>query len=150
MQHNGEETITRATLDLLYNISRELTAALDLDTVLRRVINLSVSNVGAVNGSIIVLDESGVPIEGVISVGERMIEATQQLSDVIDKGLAGWVVRNKQGALITNTSNDARWMRRPDAAKDLGCVVPMTRRIEPDQNPRLACRLSFETSWWVS
>ena len=62
MQHNGEETITRATLDLLYNISRELTAALDLDTVLRRVINLSVSNVGAVNGSIIVLDESGMPI----------------------------------------------------------------------------------------
>ncbi len=118
MQHNGEETITRATLDLLYNISRELTAALDLDTVLRRVINLSVSNVGAVNGSIIVLDESGLPIEGVISVGERMIEATQQLSDVIDKGLAGWVVRNKQGALISNTSNDDRWMRRPDDAKD--------------------------------
>lgn len=118
MQHNGEETITRTTLDLLYNISRELTAALDLDIVLRRVISLSVSNVGAANGSIIVLDESGVPIEGVISVGERMIEATQQLSDVIDKGLAGWVVRNKQGVLITNTSIDDRWMHRPDDAED--------------------------------
>ena len=118
MLQNGEETTTRANLDLLYNISRELTAALDLNIVLRRVINLSVSNVGAVNGSIIVLDETGKPIEGVISVGEKMIEATQQLSDVIDKGLAGWVVRNRQGALITNTSNDDRWMLRPDDAKD--------------------------------
>ena len=36
MQHNGEETITRTTLDLLYNISRELTAALDLDIVFVR------------------------------------------------------------------------------------------------------------------
>lgn len=119
MKYNGEETTTRASLDLLYNISRELTAALDLSTVLQRVITLSMSNVGAVNGSIIVMDESGEPIEGIICVGNKIIEnATPQLSETLTNGLAGWVVDNLQGALISDTSNDKRWLQRPDDEKD--------------------------------
>ena len=119
MKYNGEETTTRASLDLLYNISRELTAALDLSTVLQRVITLSMSNVGAVNGSIIVMDESGEPIEGILCVGNKIIEnATPQLVETLTNGLAGWVVDNLQGALISDTSNDKRWLQRPDDEKD--------------------------------
>ena len=119
MKYNGEETTTRASLDLLYNISRELTAALDLSTVLQRVLTLSMSNVGAVNGSIIVMDESGEPIEGIICVGNKIIEnAAPQLSETLTNGLAGWVVDNLQGALISDTSNDKRWLQRPDDEKD--------------------------------
>jgi len=119
MKYNGEETTTRASLDLLYNISRELTAALDLSTVLQRVITLSMSNVGAVNGSIIVMDESGEPIEGILCVGNKIIEnATPQLSETLSNGLAGWVVDNLQGALISDTSSDKRWLQRPDDEKD--------------------------------
>ena len=115
MQPNGEETTTRASLDLLYSISRELTSALDLGKVLQRVLTLSMSNVGAVNGSIIVMDESGNPIEGIICVGDKMIEnATEQLTETLKGGLAGWVVRNQQEALISDTSSDERWLRRPD------------------------------------
>ena len=119
MKYNGEETTTRASLDLLYNISRELTAALDLSTVLQRVITLSMSNVGAVNGSIIVMDESGEPVEGIICVGNKIIEnATQQLVETLTNGLAGWVVNDMQGALISDTSKDERWLFRPDDEKD--------------------------------
>jgi PAS domain S-box-containing protein len=118
MQHDGEVTTTRASLELLYDISRELTAALDLITVLRRVITLSMSNVGAVNGSIIVFDSSGDPVEGIISVGNRVIEnATKQLSETLNDGLAGWVIRNRKGVLIADTSQDDRWLRRPDDHK---------------------------------
>ncbi|MES0359527.1 MAG: GAF domain-containing protein [Anaerolineales bacterium] len=118
-KYNGEETTTRASLDLLYSISRELTAALDLSTVLQRVLTLSMSNVGAVNGSIIVMDESGEPIEGIICVGNKIIEnATPQLSETLNNGFAGWVVNNMQGALISDTSNDKRWLKRPDDEKD--------------------------------
>ena len=118
-KYNREETTTRASLDLLYSISRELTAALDLSTVLQRVLTLSMSNVGAVNGSIIVMDESGEPIEGIICVGNKIIEnATPQLSETLNNGFAGWVVNNMQGALISDTSNDKRWLKRPDDAKD--------------------------------
>jgi PAS domain S-box-containing protein len=115
MQHDGEVTTTRASLELLYDISRELTAALDLSTVLQRVITLSMSNVGAVNGSIIVFDSSGNPVDGIISVGDRVIEnAAKQLSETLNDGLAGWVIRNQQGVLISDTSEDDRWLRRPD------------------------------------
>ncbi len=115
MPHDGEATTALTSLELLYNISRELTAALDLSTVLQRVITLSMSNVGAVSGSIIVLDNAGDPVEGIISVGNRVIEnAAEQLSVTLNDGLAGWVIRKQQGALIADTSQDDRWLQRPD------------------------------------
>ena len=115
MQPDGESTTTRASLELLFEISRELTAALDLSTVLQRVLSLSMGNVGAITGSIIVLDSSGDPVEGIIRVGSREIEnAAKQLSETLNDGLAGWVIRHQQGVLIANTSQDDRWLRRPD------------------------------------
>lgn len=115
MPDKGKATTTSASLDLLYNISRQLTAALDMQDVLKRVLMLSMSNVGAVNGSIIVLDELGEPVEGIIRVGKRTIEnATPQLRETLKNGLAGWVADNQQGALIADTTKDERWLRRPD------------------------------------
>jgi len=106
---------SRASLELLYAISREVTSALDLRTVLERVLKLSMENTGAVNGSLIVLDESGEPFESIIIVGKQLIEnTTEQLKLTLERGLAGWVVRNKQGVLIPDTSQDERWLRRPD------------------------------------
>ena len=55
---------TRATLETLYNISRELATALDLRTVLQRVLFLAMKHVGAMSGSIIVLDDTGQPGKG--------------------------------------------------------------------------------------
>ena len=54
-----ESNSTRSSLELLYNISRELSSALDLRTLLERVLLSSMQNVGAINGSIIVLDDHG-------------------------------------------------------------------------------------------
>ena len=54
---------SRASLELLYKISKEFAAALDLNTVLNRVLMLSIRHVDAACGSIIVLDERGNPLE---------------------------------------------------------------------------------------
>jgi hypothetical protein len=51
VQENNS-TATRASLELLYNISRELTAALDMRTVLQRVLFLSMRNIDAISGMI--------------------------------------------------------------------------------------------------
>jgi PAS domain S-box-containing protein len=119
MQLDGDKTSARTSLELLYNISRELTAALDLSTVLQRVISLSMENVGALNGSIIVMDSSKTPIEGILCVGDKQINnATKQLTATLNDGLAGWVIRNLQGALIADTSQDDRWLKRPDDEKN--------------------------------
>ncbi|MEN6393550.1 MAG: GAF domain-containing protein, partial [Anaerolineaceae bacterium] len=103
------------SLELLYNVNRELTAALDLHTVLQRVMILSMKNIGAVSGSIIVLDENEDPVESAIVIGDRIIEhTTAQLQVIFKQGLAGWVAKNRQAVLIDDTSQDKRWLRRPD------------------------------------
>jgi NtrC-family two-component system sensor histidine kinase KinB len=108
-----EDSSTRASLELLYNISRELSSALDLRTLLERVLFLSMQNVGAINGSIIVLDDNGNPVDSTIIAGETVLEhTTNRLLDTLDRGLAGWVVRERRLALVEDTSQDERWMPR--------------------------------------
>lgn len=104
---------TRATLDLLYHISRELAADLDLGTVLSRVLFLSIKNVGAASGSIIVLDDQGRPVNSaIIHGGEVFDETTERLRFSLDEGLAGWVMRHREAALVTDTAKDDRWTAR--------------------------------------
>lgn len=108
---------SRASLELLYDISREFAAALDLRTVLQRVLYLSMQNVGAISGSILVLDDGGNLVESAIVTGSQFHEqTTQQLRITFERGLAGWVVRNRQAALVSDTSQDERWVSRQEEA----------------------------------
>jgi PAS domain S-box-containing protein len=110
---------TRASLELLYHVSRELATALDLRAVLQRVLFLSLRNVGGERGSIVVLDDNGQPVDSAIVYGVRVhSHTTQQLRETVDRGLAGWVVRNRQAVVVQDTSRDERWLRRPDDASD--------------------------------
>lgn len=119
MESRTDPQTSLATIELLYNISREIASALDLRTVLQRVLYLSIKHVGAINGSMIVLNEEKHPIESAIIIGSRTIEAvTHQLRATIEEGLAGWVIRNQQAVLVTNTAQDERWLSRPDDAPD--------------------------------
>ncbi|MEJ2599108.1 MAG: GAF domain-containing protein [Anaerolineales bacterium] len=114
-----EKQGARTSLELMYHIGRELASALDLRTLLQRILFLSTQNVGAVNGSIIVLDSQGQPVEAALVVGKRVLEhTTQQLQITFEQGLAGWVARHRQATLIRDTSKDERWLRRPDDADD--------------------------------
>lgn len=114
-----EEDRTRALLELLYHVSREVATALDLRTVLQRVLFEATQNIGGQRGSIVVLDDSGKPVDSTIVYGKTFHQdTTQQLRDTVERGLAGWVVRNRKPALILNTSLDDRWLRRPDDANE--------------------------------
>jgi NtrC-family two-component system sensor histidine kinase KinB len=119
VEQDQRNEATRASLELLYHVSRELAAALDLRTVLQRVLFLSMRNVNAISGSIIVLDDNGQAVEAAIITGEQFHEHTTiQLRATLENGLAGWVARAKQAVLIQDTSRDARWLRRPDDEED--------------------------------
>jgi len=114
IQTNQSER-SRASLELLYHISREIASSLDLPTVLQRVLLLSMRNIGANSGSLIVLDDSGKPVASAIILETHIIErTTEELSITLEKGLAGWVVRQRQAVMIPDTSKDDRWLRRPD------------------------------------
>jgi PAS domain S-box-containing protein len=125
---------TRSKLKLLYEIGRELASSLDLRTVLGRVTLLSTEYVGAERGTIIVLDEQNLPLEAAIVVNHQLLAYTfHQLQAILEQGLAGWVLRQREAALVPDTSRDERWLHRPDddaqrsGAKSAICVPLLVR-----------------------
>ena len=128
------EDRTRALLEMLIGVSREVAAALDLRTVLQRLLFAAINNVGGERGSIVVMDDRGKPLDATIVYGRQFHEhTTQQLRDTVERGLAGWVVQNRKSALVPDTSKDERWLRRPDdsanktGAKSAICVPLVAR-----------------------
>ncbi len=106
---------SRASLQLLFDVSRELAISLDLRTVLGRVLFLCVDNVGAERGTLIVLNDQQAPEEAAIVYNHELLTYTfQQLQAIVEKGLAGWVLQNRKSTLIPDTSQDQRWLHRPD------------------------------------
>ena len=84
---------TRSLLELLIQVNREVAAALDLRTVLHRLLLAATQNVGGERGSIVVLDDTGRPVDATIIYGKNLHEhTTHQLRETVDRGLAGWVV----------------------------------------------------------
>ena len=105
--------ITTDSLRLLYDVSRELAMALDLPTVLERILFMSLKTIQGSSGSIIIIDESGEPVDSaIIHNGQVFDGTTERLRATLESGLAGWVVRNKDAALVKDTSQDERWMVR--------------------------------------
>jgi PAS domain S-box-containing protein len=129
-----EQDRTRALLELLFHVSREVATALDLRTVLQRVLYEAIQNVGGERCSIVVLDDSGKAVDATIVYGKQILEhTTQQLRDTTERGLAGWVIRHRKGVLVPDTSKDERWLMRPDDAMDKSGVksaicVPLLAR----------------------
>lgn len=86
-----EEEVLLATLQDTLDVSRKLT--------------------GAEKGSLFLVDSNGVVTESILT----QIEAAQEVRDrligsVLDRGLAGWVLRHRQIGLITDTETDDRWL----------------------------------------
>jgi two-component system, NtrC family, sensor histidine kinase KinB len=116
----------RTSLELLYHVSREFASALDLTTVLQRVLFLSMKTVGAENGSLIVMDDKGKPVESTIITGTTIhTHTTSRLKLPMEKGLAGWVARQKEAVLIKDTLKDERWISRKYESND----HPETRTV---------------------
>lgn len=105
----------RRTMEMLAEISQEFAGKLDLHAMLRRVLLLTLESVGAVSGSIMVLNGEGEVMDGALAYnGEVRTPNPQQLEQIVDGGLAGWVIEHRQPALITNTSADPRWVQRQE------------------------------------
>ena len=114
-----ENDRTKALLELLYHVSRDVATALDLRTVLQRVLYEAMQNVGGERCSIVVLDDAGKAVDATIVYGSKVHEhTTQQLRETTERGLAGWVIRNRRGVYVPDTSKDERWLMRPDDAMD--------------------------------
>ena len=100
-------------LELLYHISHEIASTLDLPQVLQRVLSLAMDNIGATSGSIMIMNSQGEPIESALAYKGEIIEhSTKQLGQLIQQGLAGWVIKNQKAVLVPDTSQDERWLQQ--------------------------------------
>ncbi|HFD39777.1 MAG TPA: GAF domain-containing protein, partial [Anaerolineae bacterium] len=99
----------RDLLQALYAVSNHLATSLDLEYVLSRVLDLSIRATGAADGSIFLLSMSGSPAPYILRRDLSATEADEAIQQVVNRGLAGWVMRNKVGAIVADTSQDPRW-----------------------------------------
>jgi PAS domain S-box-containing protein len=121
----------RDAVELLYKVGQELSAAMDMEEVLPRVLALVVEKTGAFRGSVIVTDSMGNPRHHIL-VREDLSPSVVRLlvQEVLRRGLAGWVTRNRQAALVFDTSKDPRWLELPETLKGVhsAMAVPLMRR----------------------
>ncbi len=107
--------------ELLAEVSQMLTL-LDQDRVLERVIELMVKAVAADNSSLLINPDYGDDWKRTFTkyvsnaTGlERQDQTVRLARRVLDRGLAGWVIANKQAAIIEDTLDDPRWIVFPDS-----------------------------------
>ncbi len=120
----------RNRLQLLYDTSRAISSHLDLDEIMANIIAQTQAAVGATKGNIFLLDDQG-QVTHRISVREG---ATPKYSDrvsheIMSHGLAGWLLRQDRGVIISNAFEDERWLNRPQDEDPAGSVIgtPLAR-----------------------
>ncbi len=114
MEQINHNTPIPSEVELLAEVSQLLTDV-DLDKVMQKVIALSGRVAGASRTSLFLHEHHRVDWERLITVRPLTHDETVQVvSRVLDEGFAGWVVRHKQGAIITDTEEDERWITFAD------------------------------------
>ncbi|UCC64735.1 MAG: GAF domain-containing protein [Anaerolineae bacterium] len=87
-----------------------------LEATLRNALTVVTEITGAEHGNLFLLDESGAVTRSFLLRGQQSREEKRSLvAKVMDKGLAGWVARHRQTALVRDTLQDERWLQLPDA-----------------------------------
>jgi PAS domain S-box-containing protein len=109
-----ESQPTLEHLKLLGEVSQLLTS-LDLDAVMQQVIDLMSNAVGATNASLFLHGEHEVDWDHIFLTRHLdHAESIVVVKTVLDEGLAGWVVRHKQGTIVYDTQTDERWHFFPE------------------------------------
>ncbi|RPJ56766.1 MAG: GAF domain-containing protein, partial [Dehalococcoidia bacterium] len=102
----------RSRIDLLYLVTREFNAGLDIDQVLHRVLAATVASVGAADASLFLFDEAGELENFFLISGFQMQERSPATVEAIhQKGLISWVKKHREPVLIKDTQADERWFR---------------------------------------
>ena len=97
-----------------------------VEAMLQETIGISTELTGAQLGSLILLDSDGVVVDSILSRGEISPELSSGLIKlVLEKGLAGWVMRRRGIGLVNDTRNDDRWLTLPDQPYIAGSALAL-------------------------
>ncbi|NJL82328.1 MAG: GAF domain-containing protein [Chloroflexaceae bacterium] len=114
----------------LISMSQVATGRLMIKSMLRQAAKMTGQITAAQECSLFLFDESGKVSESLLARGPTMQEDKEILiGEVLDKGLAGWVVRHRHVGLIADTQKDDRWinlLNQPYQVRSALCV-PLLR-----------------------
>jgi PAS domain S-box-containing protein len=103
------------SLNLLLSMSQGLESGLNLDALLRRILDTTIEGVRGQEGSIIVLDERGWPSHWfVLQQGQEAFVASEEAKVITQQGMVSWVLEHGRGDLVQDLSRDPRWLPLPD------------------------------------
>ena len=82
-----------------------------LKATLQKTLDVSTALTGAEKGSLFLLDGNGAVTDSILTRGKATPkERSRLIGKVLDKGLAGWVCKQRKTGLITDTMDDDRWL----------------------------------------
>jgi sigma-B regulation protein RsbU (phosphoserine phosphatase) len=94
--------------ELLIRAAKILNSSLELDTLLRNMLDITAEYVEAEASSIILLDSKNKRLEFYISLGEKASKLEKTYLE-LGKGVAGWVTESGEGVIVDDVSTDDRF-----------------------------------------
>lgn len=107
------DPLASADLEKLLEASRALSAALDLPTLLTKVMETAARVTGAETGSLLLIDEKTGELVFDTALG-RAGEMVRSVRLKPGEGLAGWVAQQGLPLVVNNVQSDPRWTQRID------------------------------------
>ncbi|MEB3220198.1 MAG: GAF domain-containing SpoIIE family protein phosphatase [Nostocales cyanobacterium 94392] len=102
-------------LENLISMAGSSTEGEVLKSALQSTLDVATEQTASEKGSLFLLSTSGKVTDAILSRTEVTPETRKKLiGNVLDKGLAGWVIRNREIGLITDTEDDDRWLTLPN------------------------------------
>lgn len=117
-------------LRTLVSLVKAGTGPLTLRAMLQKILQIAIRLTGAEESSLFLLDGDGLVVESILARGAIIREYKRSIiGKVLEKGLAGWVIRNRKVGLISDTLTDDRWLTLPDQPYTVRSVlcVPLLR-----------------------
>ncbi|KAA3664208.1 MAG: response regulator, partial [Chloroflexi bacterium] len=114
----------RNRLKLLYDISKAISTQLDLESMMADIIIETQKAVGATKGNIMLLDEFlNVNHKFLVRAGSQLEISDRVTSEVMTRGLGGWLIQHNRGDIINDIHNDERWITLPDDQAETGSAI---------------------------
>lgn len=108
--------------ELLLHLTRDLGASIDLDVLLTRFLDHLADAVGAIRASIIL---TGFDDERTLCYSSSRNPPSSVLGDILNRGVAGWVLREHSPAVIQDTRDDERWLSAIEVHASVRSVAAM-------------------------
>ncbi|MCA9973893.1 MAG: GAF domain-containing protein [Anaerolineales bacterium] len=117
LDNKGTDRQAAERLQTLFTVQEMLkqvqSESLNIHIILPEVLQLAVRQLGAADGSIIVVNQALEIDHASFAHGNP---SENFIGDIMNRGLAGWVIRSKQPYVINDTRHDEHWLPRPGHA----------------------------------